>query len=55
MEDRERREPRLLPPKATSWLPLHDDDHGSDLGAGDYIAQLANAWAAVRKKPIDRQ
>ena len=48
-EDR-RREPRLISAERERLAPV--DDRESDL-AGDYIAQLASAWAAVRKKSIE--
>jgi hypothetical protein len=55
MEDEKRCQPRLIPAQSEVMVPVDGDDDGSDLDTGNYIAQLANAWAAVRKKPIERQ
>ena len=48
-EDR-RRELRLISAERETLAPV--DDRESDT-AGDYIVQLASAWAAARKKSIE--
>ena len=46
MEDEKRCQPRLIPAQSEVMVPVDGDDDGSDLDTGNYIAQLANAWAA---------
>ena len=47
MDEDKRREPRLIPAEREAV-----DDQERDTDTGHYIAQLANVWAAVRKKSI---
>jgi hypothetical protein len=51
MNKEERHEPRLIPTKAE--LPALSESDG-ELDTGNYIAQIANAWATVRRKPLER-
>jgi hypothetical protein len=53
MEDQKSREPRLI--AVESEVLLRGDDNGTELNTGNYIAHLANTWAAVRRKQIEQQ
>jgi hypothetical protein len=46
------REPRLAPAEREALAAV--DDREGETDTGHYIAQLANAWAAVRKKLIEQ-
>jgi hypothetical protein len=51
MDEDRRRGPRLIPTEREALAPI--DDRESDTDTGNYIGQLASAWAAVRKKSIE--
>jgi len=52
MDEGKRREPRLFLVEREPLAALDDRERDND--TGNYIAQLANAWAAVRRKSIEQ-
>jgi hypothetical protein len=52
MDDEKRREPRLIPAEPEALAAVGDQEGDTD--TGNYIAKLANVWAAVRKKSIEQ-
>ncbi|HEV2546404.1 MAG TPA: hypothetical protein VGU20_03645 [Stellaceae bacterium] len=52
MDGEKRREPRLIPAEREAVAAV--DHREGDTDTGNYIAKLANVWAAVRKKSIEQ-